>query len=81
MATPIKVPHVGMTAEQNTLLRWLKKERQAVKKGEVLAEIEADKVTVELESTADGVLIRTLVAEGEEVRPGDIIAYVGPAVG
>jgi pyruvate dehydrogenase E2 component (dihydrolipoamide acetyltransferase) len=59
------------------LLNWLKDVGQAVKAGEVIAEFEADKATVEVEAPADGVLAETLVDIGSEVKEGTVIARIG----
>jgi len=61
------------------LLNWLKDVGQAVKAGEVIAEFEADKATVEIEAPADGVLSETLVDIGAEVKEGTVIARIGAA--
>jgi pyruvate/2-oxoglutarate dehydrogenase complex dihydrolipoamide acyltransferase (E2) component len=77
MVTPVKAPHVGMTAVESTLVRWLKKEGEAVSRGEPLAEIEMDKATVEVQCDVQGALLRIIVAEGTQVRPGEVIGYIG----
>jgi pyruvate dehydrogenase E2 component (dihydrolipoamide acetyltransferase) len=59
------------------LLNWLKEPGQAVKAGEIIAEFEADKATVEVEAPADGVLSETLVDIGAEVKEGTVIARIG----
>lgn len=59
------------------LLNWLKDVGQSVKAGEVIAEFEADKATVEVEAPADGVLSETLVDVGSEVKEGTVIARIG----
>jgi pyruvate dehydrogenase E2 component (dihydrolipoamide acetyltransferase) len=64
---------------EGTLVRWIKKSGEAVQKGEVLAEIETDKATVEVESTASGVVRRLMVEEGAVVPVGRPIAIVGTA--
>jgi pyruvate dehydrogenase E2 component (dihydrolipoamide acetyltransferase) len=61
------------------LLNWLKRAGDSVKAGEIIAEFEADKATVEVESPTDGVLVETLVEIGEEVTEGTVIARVGAA--
>lgn len=62
------------------LLNWLKEVGDSVKAGDIIAEFEADKATVEVESPADGVLSETLIAVGDEVDEGTVIARVGDAV-
>lgn len=59
------------------LLNWLKDAGDTVKKGEVIAEFEADKATVEVEATADGVLSELLIEVGDEISEGTVIARIG----
>jgi pyruvate dehydrogenase E2 component (dihydrolipoamide acetyltransferase) len=77
MAVAIKLPDMGTNVEECKLLAWRVREGERVKRGEVLAEIETDKAVAELESTAEGVLLRHVVKPGEPARTGDILAYVG----
>jgi pyruvate dehydrogenase E2 component (dihydrolipoamide acetyltransferase) len=77
MATPIKMPDLGTTVEVVTLVAWLKKEGEPVKRGEPLCEVETDKATDQLESVAAGVLLRQVVPAMTEVRSGTVIAYIG----
>jgi pyruvate/2-oxoglutarate dehydrogenase complex dihydrolipoamide acyltransferase (E2) component len=65
MAVAIKLPHMGTNVQECTLQSWRMKVGDHVKRGQILAEIETDKVTAELESTAEGVLLRQLVRNGE----------------
>jgi len=71
------MPDIGTAVEQITVLKWLKQEGQPVKRGEPLCEIQTDKAAMELESVAQGVLLKRAVAENTEVTVGDVIAYVG----
>jgi len=66
MATNILMPALSPTMTEGTLSRWLKKEGEAVKAGDVLAEIETDKATMEVEAVDEGVLGKILVADGTE---------------
>jgi len=77
MAETINMPKLGFDMAEGKLIRWLKKVDEAVNKGEVLAEIETDKATVEVESPAGGVVRRLLVDEGAIVAVGLPIAIVG----
>jgi len=77
MAETIIMPKLGFDMAEGKLVRWLKKVDEAVNKGEVLAEIETDKATVEVESPAGGVVRRLLVDEGAIVPVGLPIAIVG----
>ncbi|XWX03940.1 dihydrolipoamide acetyltransferase family protein [Aggregatilineales bacterium SYSU G02658] len=62
-----------------TLLNWLKNAGDAVKSGEIIAEVEADKATVEVEAPADGVLVKLLAEVGDELTEGTVIAQIGAA--
>ncbi|GJD95417.1 pyruvate dehydrogenase complex E1 component subunit beta [Methylobacterium iners] len=66
MATDILMPALSPTMEEGKLAKWLKKEGDAVKSGDVLAEIETDKATMEVEAIDEGVLAKILVDEGTE---------------
>jgi pyruvate dehydrogenase E2 component (dihydrolipoamide acetyltransferase) len=79
MAETINMPKLGFDMAEGTLIRWLKKVDESVDKGELLAEIETDKATVEVESPAGGVLRKLLVDEGAVVPVGTPIAIVGTA--
>jgi pyruvate dehydrogenase E2 component (dihydrolipoamide acetyltransferase) len=68
---------MGYDMTEGTLVRWLKHEGDPVVVGEVIAEIETDKATVEMESKADGAVLKLLVEEGETVPVGALIAYLG----
>ena len=79
MAETISMPKLGFDMAEGTLIRWVKNEGENVNKGDVLAEIETDKATVEVESSASGVVRKLLVDEGSVVPVGDPIAVVGSA--
>ncbi len=64
MATQILMPALSPTMEEGTLARWLKKEGDTVKSGDILAEIETDKATMEFEAVDEGILGKILVPEG-----------------
>ncbi|HUE47050.1 MAG TPA: biotin/lipoyl-containing protein, partial [Aestuariivirgaceae bacterium] len=66
MPTPILMPALSPTMESGTLAKWLKKEGDAVRSGDVIAEIETDKATMEVEAVDEGTLGKILVAEGTE---------------
>jgi pyruvate dehydrogenase E2 component (dihydrolipoamide acetyltransferase) len=66
MATNILMPALSPTMTEGTLARWLKKEGEAVKSGDVIAEIETDKATMEFEAVDEGILGRILVPDGTE---------------
>ena len=75
MATEVKLPHLGQGMESGTIVRWLKAEGETVKKREPLYELDTDKVTQEVESDLDGVLLKIVVPEGE-VEVGATIAVI-----
>ena len=77
MPSPIRLPDMGTNVEECRVQSWRVKEGDAVKRGDILAEIETDKAVAELESTAEGVLLRQIVKAGDMAHTGDILAYVG----
>jgi pyruvate dehydrogenase E2 component (dihydrolipoamide acetyltransferase) len=77
MADTVQMPKLGFDMAEGTLVRWVKAEGEKVNKGEVLAEIETDKATVEVESQYTGVVLRHLVEEKTSVPVGDAIAIIG----
>jgi pyruvate dehydrogenase E2 component (dihydrolipoamide acetyltransferase) len=77
MAFPVIMPKTGMAMEEGTVLRWLKKEGEAVAKGEILLEIETDKASMEVEAEATGQLLKILRQEGEVVPVTQTIAWIG----
>jgi pyruvate dehydrogenase E2 component (dihydrolipoamide acetyltransferase) len=79
MAEKITMPKLGFDMAEGTLVRWVIQEGGEVNKGDILAEIETDKATVEVESTHSGVVHKHLVKEGDIVPVGDPIAIVGEA--
>ena len=76
MAETVTMPKLGFDMAEGTLVRWVKAEGESVKKGDVLAEIETDKATVEVESNFSGVLNRRLVEQGTVVPVGSPIAII-----
>jgi pyruvate dehydrogenase E2 component (dihydrolipoamide acetyltransferase) len=79
MADTINMPKLGFDMAEGTLVRWVKKVGETISKGDVLAEIETDKATVEVESSAAGVVRKLLVDEGAVVPVNSPIAIVGTA--
>lgn len=79
MATQIFMPQMGFDMKEGTLVRWIKHEGDAVKKGEAIAEIETDKAVVEVEAFASGVLRKITVQEGATVPVGEVIGVIGEA--
>ncbi|MEP1421683.1 MAG: pyruvate dehydrogenase complex E1 component subunit beta [Erythrobacter sp.] len=77
MAIELKMPALSPTMEEGTLARWLKAEGDTIEPGDIIAEIETDKATMEFEAIDDGVLSKILVAEGtENVAVGTVIAHM-----
>ncbi|HUI88997.1 MAG TPA: dihydrolipoamide acetyltransferase family protein [Anaerolineales bacterium] len=79
MAETITMPKLGFDMQEGTLVRWVRNEGEDISKGDVLAEIETDKATVEVESSASGVVRKLLVDPGAVVPIGAPIAIVGRA--
>ena len=77
MAEIITMPKLGFDMAEGTLVRWIAAEGESITKGSVVAEIETDKATVEVESAFSGVLIHHIVSEGDIVPINSPIAVVG----
>ena len=78
MTIELKMPALSPTMEEGTLAKWLVKEGDTVKSGDILAEIETDKATMEFEAVDEGVVGQILVPEGTEgVKVGTVIAVMG----
>jgi pyruvate dehydrogenase E2 component (dihydrolipoamide acetyltransferase) len=70
------MPKMGDAMEEGTLLKWLKSEGEEVSEGDPIAEIETDKVTMELEAEDEGTLAQLIADEGQDVPVGDAIAFI-----
>ena len=79
MAETINMPKLGFDMAEGTLVRWVKQVGENINKGDVLAEIETDKATVEVESPAGGVVLQLIVNQGDVVPVNAPIAVVGVA--
>jgi pyruvate dehydrogenase E2 component (dihydrolipoamide acetyltransferase) len=77
MANPILMPKPGQMTEECSIIRWLKKEGDPVAKGDVLFEIETDKAAMEVESFAEGTLLKIVVREGQSVPVQTVCGFVG----
>ncbi len=77
MASTIIMPKQGLQMTEGTIIKWLKKEGESVKEGEPLFEMETDKLTITMDSTATGTLLKIVKGEGEVVPITEVIAYVG----
>lgn len=79
MATNIVMPRLGLAMEEGTIVKWLKDVGDHVEEGEMLLEVQSDKLTMEIESTDSGVLKKILVREGEKAAVNAPIAVIGDA--
>ena len=77
MAEVINMPRLSDTMEEGTVASWLKKVGDTVEEGDILAEIETDKATMEFESFYQGVLLHIGVAEGETTKVDELLAIIG----
>ncbi len=77
MAIEVTMPQMGADMTEGTLLKWLKQVGDSVQRGDILAEIETDKATVELEAYESGTILKQLASEGDVVPVGDVIALLG----
>jgi 2-oxoglutarate dehydrogenase E2 component (dihydrolipoamide succinyltransferase) len=69
----IKVPPLGESIVEATVLRWLKKDGEAVASGDTLVELETDKITVEVPAPRAGVFVKRMASEGDVVKVGDML--------
>ena len=76
MATVVTMPSMGYDMKEGIVVRWRKKEGEQVARGEVIAEIETDKATVEMEAYVSGVLGKIVAEEGDAIPVGDLIAVI-----
>ena len=77
MSIEIKMPALSPTMEEGTLAKWLVKEGDTVKSGDIMAEIETDKATMEFEAVDEGVIAKIVIAEGtDNVKVGAVIAIL-----
>lgn len=77
MAYEVLMPQLGLTMEEGTVSQWIKHEGDAVKTGEVILEITTDKLTNEVVSEHDGVLLKIVAQEGEDIPVKGLLAYIG----
>ena len=77
MPIELKMPALSPTMEEGTLAKWLVKEGDEVKSGDILAEIETDKATMEFEAVDEGRITKIVIPEGtDEVKVGAVIAIM-----
>jgi len=81
MPAEIRVPQMGESVTEATILRWLKKEGDTVAAGDPVAELETDKVNVEVPADAAGVIQSLVHAEGDTVAVGDVLVIMAGAAG
>src|SRR6266567_8748866 len=79
MATEITMPKLSDTMTEGRLLAWKKGVGEKVERGEIIAEVETDKATMELEAFTSGVLLETRIKPGEMAPVGTVIAVIGTA--
>jgi pyruvate dehydrogenase E2 component (dihydrolipoamide acetyltransferase) len=79
MATKVFMEALSPTMEEGRLVKWLKNEGDAVKSGDVLAEVETDKAVMELVARGDGVLRKRLIAEGDSKPVGTLVGVIAAA--
>ena len=77
MATKVVMEALSPTMEEGRLVKWTKNEGDAVKSGDLLAEVETDKAVMELVARGDGVLRKRLINEGDSVPVGTLVAVIG----
>ncbi len=77
MATQVIMPQLGESVVEGTVTRWLKREGETVEEFESLLEVNTDKVDSEIPSPAAGTVLKILVPEGETVKAGTVIAWIG----
>ncbi|MDT8342176.1 MAG: biotin/lipoyl-containing protein, partial [Longimicrobiales bacterium] len=77
MATKVHMEALSPTMEEGQIVRWLKEEGDAVANGDILAEIETDKATMELVARGDGILRAILLPEGGTAPVGEVIGVIG----
>jgi pyruvate dehydrogenase E2 component (dihydrolipoamide acetyltransferase) len=76
MRAEVRMPNLGADMDTGKIAAWLKKVGDPVERGEVIAEIETDKATVEMESLQAGTLVEIVAEVGAELPVGDVIAYI-----
>src|SRR5512134_3996393 len=77
MATKVLVPLLGEGVEEVTVIKWLKKEGDAVNELEPLLEVNTDKVDTEIPAPASGTVLKIVAQEGVPARVGEVLAYIG----
>ena len=81
MPIQILMPALSPTMTEGAIVRWLKAEGDQIKSGDLLAEIETDKATMELEAFDEGRIAKLAASEGSNVSVGDLIVFLGSSFG
>ncbi|MBE0616649.1 MAG: 2-oxo acid dehydrogenase subunit E2, partial [Proteobacteria bacterium] len=76
MSTTVTMPKLGLTMKQGKVVKWLKAEGDSVAGGEILYEVETDKITNKIESPASGVLFQIVVPKGTTVAVGAVVGII-----
>ncbi|HEV8530355.1 MAG TPA: biotin/lipoyl-containing protein, partial [Methylomirabilota bacterium] len=76
MITKVIMPKLSDAMETGKVIKWIKKEGDSVRGGDVIAEVETDKANVEIEAFGSGVLRKIIVGEGGQVPVGDLIGVI-----
>lgn len=77
MATEVVMPKLGATMEEGTIISWLVQVGEVVEEGDAIAEVQTDKIVLEIEAETTGVLLKTLYDEGSIVKVQEVVAYLG----
>ncbi|MEX0600427.1 MAG: biotin/lipoyl-containing protein, partial [Rhodothermales bacterium] len=77
MAIPVEMPKMSDTMEEGVLVEWLAEEGDEVSAGDIIAQVETDKATKDLEVYDDGVLLKKVIGQGDAVPIGALIAVLG----
>ncbi len=79
MAAEVKLSSLGVSITEGTIVRWLKKEGEPVGKGEILAEVETEKVNFEIVAPESGILLKILYGEKTMAKVDSTVALIGAA--
>lgn len=79
MLESIVMPSLGQTTSEAYIEKWLVEEGAMVELGQALLTVETDKAQLDVESVAEGILLKIVVPEGQTVEAGTVIAYIGEA--
>lgn len=76
MKATLKIPRLSMNMQEATVCKWMKRPGEPFKQGEILYELETEKVTNEVEAPSDGVLLEILIEEGQDCEVGDAVCRI-----